>query len=340
MRAAARSRDLRTIIIGSAIVLGIAALFFAARAIGADPEPKADWNQPPASWQEASEAPQYASVPGVDANRLMQSAGPQWRALRNGPVMQYGGWLLALSLAALAVFHIAKGTVRLKNPPSGRLVERFDRVERYSHWTMAFSFVALAVTGLLILWGKHLVLPWLGYAAFSAVVVVAKNIHDFVGPLFMVSLAVSFLVFVKDNILKATDLEWIRRLGGMYGGGEMPSGRFNGLEKVWFWAGLALLGGLVSVTGMILDFPNWNQGRQVMQQANVVHSIAALLFIAASFGHIYIGTLGMEGAYGGMRYGYVDEEWARQHHALWYEDMKRAQHVKPADPALTARTAG
>jgi formate dehydrogenase subunit gamma len=280
------------------------------------------WNNPPV-WGAASERPQYASVPGVDTNRLIQGAGREWRAFRNGPLTQYGGWLLVIVLAAIALFYLIKGQIKLKGAPTGRLIERFNAVERASHWTMAISFVFLALTGIVILFGKYVILPWLGYTGFSWLTIVSKNIHNFVGPLFIFSLVVSFLIFVKDNLIRAVDIKWLARLGGMFGGGhEVPSGRFNGGEKAWFWGGLVLLGTIVSVTGLILDFPNWNQGREVMQQANVVHAIAALLFISASFGHIYIGTIGMQGAYRAMRDGYVDEEWAREHHALWYEEVK------------------
>ena len=333
------TRDIRASIVNSAIMLAFAALVLAATtAIAADGAPTlADWNSPPASWEAASEAPQYASVPGVDTNRLIQSAGPEWRALRNGPITRYGGWLLAIVLAAIAAFYLAKGPVRLRNAPSGRLIQRFNAVERYAHWTMAISFVGLAITGIVILWGKHIVLPWLGYSGFSSLTMAAKKIHDFTGPLFVVSLVFSFLLFAKDNVLRAPDIDWIKRFGGMFSGEEMSSGRFNGLEKVWFWGGLVLLGGVVGATGLILDFPNWNQGRELMQQANVIHSIAALLFLAASFGHIYIGTIGMEGAYRAMRDGYVDEEWARQHHALWYEEVKRAEHAKSTHAAPPER---
>jgi formate dehydrogenase subunit gamma len=283
------------------------------------------WNNPPA-WGGVSESRQYASVPGVDTNQLIQVAGREWRALRNGPVTQYGGWLIAIVFAAIMLFYLVKGTIKLHGRPTGRLIERFNAVERTAHWTMAITFVALALSGVVILWGKHLVLPWLGYAGFSWLTIVAKNLHNFVGPLFIFSLVVSFLIFVKDNLIRSYDIKWLVRLGGMFGKGEeIPSGRFNGGEKAWFWGGLVLLGAIVSVTGLILDFPNWNQGRELMQQANVIHAIAAILFISASLAHIYLGTLGMEGAYRAMRTGYVDEEWAREHHALWYEEVKQGR---------------
>ena len=283
------------------------------------------WNNPP-SWGAASERPQYASVPGVDTNRLIQGAGREWRQFRNGPLTRLGGWFIVAVLAAIIVFYLIKGAIRLHGVPTGRLIERFNAVERASHWTMAISFVFLAISGIVILWGKHIILPWLGYTGFSWLTIASKNIHNFVGPLFIFSILVMFLIYVKDNLFNASDVRWITRFGGMFGkGGEVPSGRFNGMEKMWFWGGMVLLGTIMSVTGLILDFPNWNQGREVMQQANVIHAIAAVLFIAGAFGHIYIGTIGMEGAYRGMRDGYVDETWAREHHSLWYDEVRQGK---------------
>jgi formate dehydrogenase subunit gamma len=311
-----------------------ALLFGATIALGAlaetppPPPAAAASNDPPVSWEAASEIPQYASVPGRETNRLIQGAGREWRELRNGPLTRYGGWLLAIVPAAILLFYLVKGPIRLRGQPTGRLVERFNRAERAAHWTMAATFVVLAVTGVVILFGKHVILPWLGYTGFSSLVSASKSAHNFVGPLFTLSLAISFLLFVKDNLVRAIDLKWLARLGGMFGEGEIPSGRFNGGEKAWFWGGVVLLGAIVSVTGLILDFPNWNQGREVMQQANVVHAIAAVLFISAAFGHIYIGTVGMEGAYRAMHDGYVDEQWAREHHRLWYEELTRGERKR------------
>jgi formate dehydrogenase subunit gamma len=279
------------------------------------------WNNPPA-WDSISQSRQYASIPGVDRSQLIQSQGRQWREFRNGPLTNYGGWLFGIVFLAIMLFYFVKGTIGLKNPPTGRLIERFNAVERTAHWTTAISFVLLALTGVIMLWGKHIILPWLGYSGFSTLTVFGKNLHNFVGPLFIFSILVTFLIFVRDNLFRRIDWTWIAHFGGMYSAKEIPSGRFNGLEKVWFWGGLTLLGLVMAVTGLILDFPNWDQSRQLMQLANVVHDIAAVLFIAASFGHVYIGTIGMQGAYRAMREGYVDEEWAREHHSIWYDEVR------------------
>jgi formate dehydrogenase subunit gamma len=281
------------------------------------------WNNPPA-WGSASERPAYASVPGVDTNRLIQGAGREWRIFRNGPLTRYGGWLVVAVLAVLTLLYLVKGPFRLHGAPTGRLIERFNAVERTSHWVMAISFVFLALSGMIILWGKYLILPWLGYTGFSWLTVISKNLHNFVGPLFIFSIVVAFLIYVKDNLWRAGDFKWITHFGGMFSGNELPSGRFNGMEKAWFWGGLVILGTVLSVTGLILDFPNWNQGREAMQQANVIHIVAALLFIAGALGHIYMGVF-TEGAYRGMRDGYVDETWAKEHHSIWYEEVKQGK---------------
>ena len=297
------------------------------------------WNNPPVEWAGVSERPQYASIPGRETNVLIQAGGREWRAFHNGALTQTGGWIIVGVLAALIVFYLIKGSIKLKGQPTGRLIERFNAVERTAHWTMAICFVFLALTGIVMFFGKYIILPWLGYAGFSWLTIISKNLHNFVGPLFIFAIVVTFLIFVKDNFFNAVDWEWIKRFGGMFSAHEVPSGRFNGLEKLWFWGGLTLLGIVMAVTGVILDFPNWNQGREAMQLANVVHVVAAVLFIAGGLGHIYMGTIGMQGAYRAMREGYVDEEWAREHHALWYEEVKQGKRPEKivagaAQPAI------
>jgi formate dehydrogenase subunit gamma len=281
------------------------------------------WNNPP-SWGTASERPQFTSIPGVDTNRLIQGAGREWREFRNGPLTRYGGWLFAFAFLVLLAFYLYRGPIKVHGRPTGRLIERFTAVERTTHWTLAITFVLLALSGIVILWGKHIILPWLGYSGFSWLTIFSKNMHNFVGPLFMFSVAVMFLLFLKDNLPRAYDIDWMKRFGGMFSktGEEVPSGRFNAGEKVVFWAGVLALGATISITGLILDFPNWNQGRELMQQANVIHGIAAVLFISMIMGHAYLGTIGMEGAYHAMRTGYVDETWAKEHHEIWYREVR------------------
>lgn len=290
----------------------------AAPAQAAAPAP--DWNKPPSSWDAVSSKPQYASVPGRETNVLIQGAGHEWRKIRNGPVTFYGGLVLLAPIAILVLFYLAKGPLKTRDPLTGRLIERFTSVERVAHWTMAISFVVLAITGILLLFGKHVVLPIVGHAAFASLTTLGKNLHNFVGPLFIFALVIVIVLFIRENVWRAHDSEWLAK-GGAFGN-HVPAGKFNAGQKILFWVLVVALCSAISVTGLILNFPNWNQGREAMQLANIIHSICALLAMAMALFHIYIGTIGMTGAYAAMRTGFVDETWAKEHHEHWYNEVK------------------
>jgi formate dehydrogenase subunit gamma len=259
---------------------------------------------------------------GREAGVLVQSAGETWRQIRNGPVTFYGGWLLVVVVLAIAAIFFALGPVKLHDKPTGRLIERFTLAERWAHWVMGISFVVLGVSGLIILFGKYVLLPVIGYTLFAWLTALAKNLHNFVAPLFSVSLLLFILMFIKDNLPKAYDFAWFAKAPGFFAGKHIPSGRFNGGEKAWFWGGVVVLSIALVVSGAILLFPNFDQVRSTMQQASIVHMVAAVLVIGAAFGHIYLGTVGVDGAYQAMRSGYVDEVWAREHHEYWYNEVK------------------
>lgn len=277
------------------------------------------------------------TVRGPESGVLIQSGGETWRELRNGPISLYGGIALSVVVVAIGLFYLRRGMIRLTAPPTGRHIERFSSVERVAHWSMAISFVILAVSGLVLLFGKHVLLPVIGYTLFSWLAAIGKNLHNFIGPLFLLSIIVSFLLFVKDNFWKAEDANWIAKAGGLLDGEHVPSWRFNFGEKFMFWFGVVFLGLSVSATGLIMDFPNFGQVRDTMQTVNIIHSVGALLFVCLMLGHIYIGTIGMEGAYDSMRYGHVDEAWAREHHELWYNQTKQQPAEAPrAEPGAAA----
>jgi formate dehydrogenase subunit gamma len=275
----------------------------------------------------------YTSTKGQETEILVQpamrlpgtpttTAGEAWRLFRNNLITPIGGWLFAAVLAVIGVFYWLKGPVKVHGQPTGRLIQRFTPFERYAHWVVGISFVILGVTGLIILLGKYVLLPVIGYTLFAWLTSLSKNLHNFVGPIFVLSLVVFILTYLKDNLPKSYDLGWFASAGGMFGGKHVASGKFNAGEKTWFWVGVVVLSLIVSITGLILNFPNFDQVRSVMIQANILHAIAGIAVMILAVGHIYMGTIGVEGAYGSMRYGYVDEAWAKEHHQLWYEDVK------------------
>ena len=282
-------------------------------------------------WREVRKEAQehYTSIKGRETGVLVQSAGETWRQIRNGPVTFYGGWLVVVVTLILAAIYFAKGPVKLHDRPTGRMIERFTLVERWAHWVMGISFVVLGITGLVILFGKHVLLPVMGYTLFAWLSALAKNLHNFVAPLFAVSLVIFILMYIKDNLLRAYDFSWFAKAPGFFAGKHIPSGRFNGGEKVWFWGGVVVLSLALVGSGAVLLFPNFDQVRSTMQQMSVIHMVAGLLVIAAAIGHIYLGTIGVEGAYQAMRSGHVDEVWAKEHHEYWYNEVKGGAKTAP-----------
>ena len=291
-------------------------------------------NQP--VWSEVrSGQPQYTSIPGRETNVLIQSSGQTWRAVRV-PVATIGGFLFALAIVVLAGFYLWRGPIRVRGAPTGRMIERFTLVERAVHWTVAITFTTLAVTGLLLTFGKTVLLPIIGYTLFSLLATLSKYLHNFVGPVLAVVLPIMIALFVHENLFRKYDWAWFKKAGGMISGEHVPSGKANAGQKVLFWL-MVVIGGLtLVVSGLILDFPNFNQTRATMQAANVVHMVVGVLVSCLLAGHIYLGTIGMKGALQAMTTGYVDETWAREHHEYWYNEVKSGRGAAEGAPPVTA----
>jgi len=284
-------------------------------------------------WREVrSGKEEYTSVKGRETGVLIQTYGETWRQLKNAWITPIIGWLIAAVVVVIGAFYKRRGAIKVHGAPTGRLIERFTPLERYTHWVVGISFAILGITGLIMMLGKYVLLPVIGYTLFAWLAQLSKHLHNFAGPVFIVSLLVFIVMFIRDNLPRLYDLKWFAKLGGMVSGEHVPSGKFNAGEKVWFWIGVVILSLVVSASGLVLDFPNFDQVRAIMIEANVVHAIAAGAVMAASLGHIYLGTLGVEGAYEAMRNGYVDEAWAKEHHEYWYNDVKSGK-VKAATAA-------
>ena len=296
----------------------------------------------------------YSSLPksqAPEAGNLIQpfvqypgsrvtNAGEAWRQVRNQWIIPYGGSLLLIVAGAIALFYWRKGTMHLHGAETGRKIERFTPFERSAHWANAIAFVALAISGLVMAFGKFFLLPILGGQLFGWLAYVLKNVHNFAGPLFAVSLLIVFLTFVRDNFPRRGDLTWLLKGGGLLSGAEVPSHRFNAGEKLIFWGGVLFLGAIVVASGLVLDklIPGLIYERGTMQIAHMVHAVATVVMMVMFMGHIYLGTIGMQGAYQAMKTGYVDETWAKEHHQLWYEDIQAGKI--PVQRSSSAGTTG
>ena len=299
---------------------------------------------------EAPEAGVLIQAPVQYPGSRRTTAGEAWRQVRNNWIIPYGGALLLIMLGALALVYFTRGPLGVHGSETGRKIERFTPFERSAHWANAIAFSILAISGLVMAFGKFILLPVTGLTLFGWLTYVLKNLHNFAGPVFAVSLVIIFLTFLRDNWPQRGDLTWLLKIGGFFdkNGIEPPSHRFNVGEKVVFWGGVFLLGIIVVGSGLVMDqlIPGVEYVRSTMQITSMIHGVAAVLMMTVFMLHIYLGTIGMTGAYSAMRTGYVDETWAREHHGYWYEDIRAgripAQRSQPrilGEDVETARPA-
>lgn len=285
-------------------------------------------------------------VRGPAAEVLIQDGGMPWYKLREGPVITYGGLALLGFIALLVVFYFIRGRIRIEGGPAGITIERFKAIERFGHWLLAGSFIALALTGLITLMGRSFLIPVMGPDAFATLAAGSKWLHNNVAWAFMLGLVMTFVMWVAHNIPDKLDWQWLKAGGGIFTKGHPSAKKFNAGQKIVFWT-VMILGVSVSLSGLSLLFPfqmpmfadtfgviNSVLGTSLptdlapheeMQYANIWHSIVAFVMMVAIIAHIYIGTVGMEGAFDAMGNGQVDVEWARQHHDLWVAEVEAKQ---------------
>jgi formate dehydrogenase subunit gamma len=272
-------------------------------------------------------------IPDTKAAVLIQPPGRTWDYFHE-VLLHWGGAIVILgTIVALGAAYLIMGRIRIAAGRSGRKILRFKAFERFSHWLTAASFVILGLTGLNITFGKVLLLPVIGPEAFSSVSEAAKYVHNFTSFAFVAGLVLIVVIFFKDNLLEKVDVDWLKQGGGFIKNKHAPAGRFNLGEKLVYW--LSLVAGVaVSVSGFLLLFPFFGTDIADMQLAQVVHAVVAVLFVALILGHIYIGTLGIEGAFEAMGTGEVDLNWAKEHHDLWLA-QKLASEGRKSQPSAT-----
>ncbi len=297
----------------------------------------ADQTNPRAdTWREVRKGNQgITTVRGPETEILIQSEGERWRQLRNGPITKYGLGLILLVIGSIALFYFVRGPVKLENQRSGMTVQRWTAAERLLHWYTATLFILMAISGLILLAGKYFLIPILGASLFASITLVLKVLHNYLGLLFIVGVLLIIIKWLRFNFFNKMDWQWFKHGGGIVGKKHPSAGRMNGGEKVWFWL-ICTVGLAVCVSGLVLDFPNFSQSRAVMQQAHLIHAVCALLWIAVFIGHVYIGTIGTEGALEGMTTGEVDVEWAKQHHDVWYTEQIDAKEDNSLSSKVSA----
>ncbi|MEI4262192.1 formate dehydrogenase subunit gamma [Roseovarius sp. D0-M9] len=294
-------------------------------------------------------------IRGPASTTLIQDSGMWWLEVREGPMLIYGAALLGGTLVLLALFYLIRGRIRIDGEKTGRTITRFTGVERFGHWLLATSFIILGVTGLISLFGRKVLIPAFGHEAFSILAIGTKWVHNNVSWAFIVALVIIFVFWVVHNLPDRTDLAWLAKGGGIFSSGHPPAKKFNAGQKLIFWA-VIVLGASISASGISLLFPHefnmfgatfaklndWGISGLVgldplpyplspqaeMQYAQLWHAIVSLVLTAIIFAHIYLGSIGMEGAFDAMGKGEVEEQWAREHHSLWVEEVRDAEALR------------
>lgn len=276
----------------------------------------------------------YISIPDEKLSVLVQPEGRTWREWRQGTLPWVIGILFLGMLIGVFAFYFIRGRITIHGGPSGRRVLRFNGLDRFAHWLTAVSFLLLALTGMIVTFGRTLIIPLIGQRAYSPLAEWSVMIHNFISVPFVLGLLFIIALWVKDNIPNRRDWEWIRSMGGLMSkeGKHIETERFNAGQKAMFWT-IVLVGAALAVTGVMMMTPFAVTGVGGMQVMHVIHGILAAVLIAGIVAHIYIGTLGMEGAFDAMGSGWVDENWAREHHSAWYREQVAKGH---ADSSTTA----
>ncbi len=289
------------------------------------------------------------SAGGEVATVIMQDGGMRWLEWRKGALRQYGGWLLLATIGFLLVFYLLRGRIKVDEPMTGRTVTRFAAIERFGHWLLAGSFIILGLTGLAVLFGRVFIAPTMGKEFNATLLTFSKVVHNNVAWAFILGLVMVFVMWVVHNIPNRTDITWLRQAGGIIGHAHPPAKKFNAGQKMIFWS-VIIFGGSIAISGLSLLFPyelplfaktfailngtglpemlgfgvlpEQLSPQEEMQYSQLWHAILAFVLMAIIFAHIYIGSIGMEGAFDAMGSGEVDEAWAHQHHSIWLDEVK------------------
>ncbi|MGY6409529.1 MAG: formate dehydrogenase subunit gamma [Alkalilacustris sp.] len=277
------------------------------------------------------------SIPDAGAANLIKPDNKGWASIQGTTLRVISVAAVLGTLTLLALFFAYRGRIRIDAGFSGRLIERFNGYERFGHWLLAVSFVVLALTGLNFVVGRWVLLPLVGEQAFGTLSAWFKLAHNYMAFPFMLGLVWVFVTWVGRNLPRKVDWDWLKMAGGLFTPGvHPPAGKFNAGQKLLFW--MVIIGGVgLSYSGVIMLFPWLAASPADWQFWQVIHALFAAFMSVVIFAHIYIGSVGMQGAFDAMGSGKVDENWAKEHHSLWVEEVRESERkaARKAPPAAT-----
>ncbi len=265
-----------------------------------------------------------SQVDSADGGTLIYTDGMAWLKFRSELLMPYFGYILGGTLLAILIFWLLRRSIGIPGGESGIRVQRTVTYERVVHWTMTISFILLAITGFIVLYGRTMLIPIIGAEPYALTAAASKSAHNLFGLIFPVTIILMFLQFVGRNLYARGDFTWLAKGGGIVTDSHQSAGYFNMGEKILFWL-VMLFGIVISVSGLILYFPVFEFSRADMILAYKTHGVIAGAYVILITGHVYLAIVGVKGTLSSMTDGTVDENWAKAHHDRWYEEIKSGQ---------------
>ncbi|MCL1147541.1 formate dehydrogenase subunit gamma [Shewanella marinintestina] len=224
------------------------------------------------------------------------------------------------------IFIIVNGISRLDEGFSGKLIKRWSGLSISVHWLGAIACMLLILTGLVLAGGRLYFEPSMNQSGWASLVGLSSGLHELMAFPFILGYVLMILMWAPKQIPASYDIKWFAVLGGYLNTGKKhhpDAGFANAGEKLWFWV-FALFGGLMVVSGLTMMFPEtFVVTKNTANTMLLVHIISTVIISAFSVVHIFMATVMSEGGMSNMTSGYCDENWAKQHHNLWFKELKQ-----------------
>ncbi|MDN6179862.1 MAG: formate dehydrogenase subunit gamma [Halomonas subglaciescola] len=204
-----------------------------------------------------------------------------------------------------------------------RDIQRYTANERSSHWGVALLFILAALSGLALF---HPALFWLSHLFGGGPW--TRILHPFIGVAMGLLFALMAWRFAGRNRIKAHDRQWLAQWRDVVTNREddLPRvGKYNAGQKLLFWTLIVSMLVLL-LTGIVIWRAYFSGAFAVglIRFASLLHAFAAFVLISSIIVHIY-AAIWVKGSVGAMLYGKVSHAWARKHHGLWYDEVRKKE---------------
>lgn len=209
------------------------------------------------------------------------------------------------------------------NHNSKQNLQRYTANERSNHWAVALLFILAGLSGMALF---HPALFWLSNLFGGGTW--TRILHPFIGVAMAIMFVLMALRFAGRNRIKAHDRQWLsqwRKVMNNNEEGVPAAGKYNGGQKLLFWV-LIVSMLMLLLSGVVIwrEYFSGFFAIGLIRLASVLHALFAFVLIASIVVHVY-AAIWVKGSVGAMTSGKVSWAWARKHHKLWYDEMRKKE---------------